>query len=431
MQSGDARRPNGAPLSATATTFQPTLSNPVGKTMASNPAKVGSSAVPQPAAEKTSQKQWAQATPVAAASLAELLSEPVTRNDRRRQEEARTATDKATTADKAVKGVAKPAEKRVRPLEKFPTFMVDTKAEQEQPYFVGPDGRQYPMPPNPFADLPSHLQLGGSNAMDIADFYGWWAQQASFYPEYYTVPVEVPVDSMGNILPAVSKDKVADPNAKKTRRGKRGGTGRGAAAADDTEGSATATPQKSKAAVTPSAITPATVAASITPAATDGSTQPRVLGLGKGRTAPAILTGESLETRHRQRERQILLGKRTLGFMIYDKMRFINSDNAHLTASATGGSRGYVAGGNITEIPSDCHPPPFTQPCSKRSWDGQVRRWRNALHKLDRYAEQFLSAEEIARFPAQSPVRLHMGEEDEDEETEEPAEDLASAPIVA
>lgn len=388
-------------------------------------------------------------------------------------------------------------------VERFPAFMVipnvvingNAPTTAPESFFVGPDGRQYPMPSNPFTDLAARMAMAaadGNNAsaatatfvdgaipqvvgapplMGFSEWYAWWAQQASFFPQFYPVPVEVPVDSAGNVLPfsvltelregerkqqteeykkqqrlKAKQNETADGNAKK-----RGGAGKGGkkattAATDDAE-------EVHNAAVIK-----------------ENEAMPAV-SLVKGRTAPAVLSVESLAARHRQRERQIVLGKRTMGYLIYERMRAAGAATAptRRPAAATG-STSSANRDSITDllnnaatgeeedkapieaapestvtkvtaplfaidIPSDCHAPPFAQPCSKRSWDGQVRRWRNALHKLDKYADLFLTAEEIASFAMLSHALNYENDEEENDmdghEDEEVQPQIVADAVVA
>ncbi|XP_049851240.1 histone RNA hairpin-binding protein-like [Schistocerca gregaria] len=80
-------------------------------------------------------------------------------------------------------------------------------------------------------------------------------------------------------------------------------------------------------------------------------------GSNNGSTAPQV---SSKENRLLQREKQIRYGYNTEGYKIY-----------------------------ISKVPKSqrTHDMPRTpnkyQPCSKRSWDGQIRKWRRDLHKWD------------------------------------------------
>ncbi len=57
-----------------------------------------------------------------------------------------------------------------------------------------------------------------------------------------------------------------------------------------------------------------------------------------------------------------------------------------ITGKKTAGYQNYLkAVPKHTRVPGPEHPktPRITRQCSKRSWDGQIRAWRRALHRWD------------------------------------------------
>lgn len=106
------------------------------------------------------------------------------------------------------------------------------------------------------------------------------------------------------------------------------------------------------------------------------------------RCRPAAITETAKERRTHQRERQVALGTRTLGYLVMEHMA----------------SRGMT-------VHPESFPPPTGQPCSKRSWDGQMRRWRQRLHLYDEHATDFLAPEVIAAHTRNRRAR----EKEEDE----------------
>jgi len=73
-----------------------------------------------------------------------------------------------------------------------------------------------------------------------------------------------------------------------------------------------------------------------------------------------MATQELNERRLETRQKQIDIGKNTLGYQRY--IRIVQKDKRK--------------GG-------DPQTPNKYQVCSKRSWDGQIRKWRRLLHKYD------------------------------------------------
>ena len=88
---------------------------------------------------------------------------------------------------------------------------------------------------------------------------------------------------------------------------------------------------------------------------------------------------ETDQRRLEQRQKQIDLGKKTLSYYFYNKK----------VARA--------------ERMRGVHPstPRKTQVCSKRSWDGQVRKWRRMLHEYDPKTEQEIQ-EAFQLFPEET-----------------------------
>eukprot|EP00758_Cryptobia_borreli_P011467 Tbor_TRINITY_DN5661_c0_g1::TRINITY_DN5661_c0_g1_i1::g.9074::m.9074 len=94
---------------------------------------------------------------------------------------------------------------------------------------------------------------------------------------------------------------------------------------------------------------------------------------------PKPLEGDAFDRRVVQRERQVRLGKRTLGFRVVERLQE-----------------------RMEPVNPEAFPPKVTQHCSKRSWDGQMRRWRQILHTYDERAHEVLSRDEIAALPERS-----------------------------
>jgi len=96
-----------------------------------------------------------------------------------------------------------------------------------------------------------------------------------------------------------------------------------------------------------------------------------------GRRQPAPTLARDLGAQERdprrleQRRKQVGLGKRTEGYLRYAAAVPRRARDPRLANEAPAG-----------ELP---HPrtPSATQQCSKRSWDGQVRKWRRLLHAWD------------------------------------------------
>eukprot|EP00756_Hemistasia_phaeocysticola_P003409 Hpha_TRINITY_DN12231_c0_g1::TRINITY_DN12231_c0_g1_i1::g.17119::m.17119 len=79
---------------------------------------------------------------------------------------------------------------------------------------------------------------------------------------------------------------------------------------------------------------------------------------------PGMLDSQVEDSEHRlkQRQKQIEFGMATQGYLNYVRAK----------------ERGFALGGRI-----EPHIPNIYQKCSKRSWDGQVRLWRQHLHAFD------------------------------------------------
>jgi len=258
--------------------------------------------------------------------------------------------------------------------------------------------------------------------MDPAEWYAWWLTQAS------SANGTMPIDQNGNIigeLPAQSRG---------TRRAKRNNN-RGTAPADATDAPVTETSPKTdlrsdeataedadgdaetskgrgrrgglkhrrkveeRRTKTPSnkdtsnAVNPATVgkaAAPVEDASDDDDCRDT-------RCRPAAITESAKERRTHQRERQVALGTRTLGYLVMEHMA----------------ARGMT-------VHPESFPPPTGQPCSKRSWDGQMRRWRQRLHLYDEHAADFMSPQELA-----AHTRNRRAQEKEEEELALSTEDEA------
>lgn len=91
---------------------------------------------------------------------------------------------------------------------------------------------------------------------------------------------------------------------------------------------------------------------------------------------------EQITQRDKQRERQIRIGTSTLGYKVFAKFQTLG----------------------LTLPPkSEGKPPNVHQNCSKRSWDGQVRRWRQMLHDFDKLALQVFTREELEEIQAKKP----------------------------
>lgn len=118
------------------------------------------------------------------------------------------------------------------------------------------------------------------------------------------------------------------------------------------------------------------------------------------RCRPASITEIAKDRRIFQRERQVALGTRTLGYLVMMRML----------------ERGL-------SVHDESFPPPTRQPCSKRSWDGQMRRWRQRLHIYDEHASEYLSPEEIA-----AHAHRRQQDKDEEEELDASADDLEESP---
>lgn len=82
---------------------------------------------------------------------------------------------------------------------------------------------------------------------------------------------------------------------------------------------------------------------------------------------------ETMKRRISHREWQVRIGRDTLGYKVYQR---------YLERSLP--------------LPAgDVQPPPAKQNCSKRGWDGQLRKWRTELHKYDAFAENVFTKEEL------------------------------------
>ena len=263
---------------------------------------------------------------------------------------------------------------------------------------------------NPSKTAPTQpTSAAGAPTMDPAEWYAWWLTQAS--------NGNMPIDQNGNILgelPAQSRG---------TRRAKR--NNRGSAHVDAADATITETSPKTdlrsddataedgdaatskgrgrrggskhrrkveeRRTKTPSnrdisnAVDPATEGKAAPPAedASDDEDDCR-----DTRCRPAAITDSAKERRTHQRERQVALGTRTLGYLVMEHMA----------------ARGMT-------VHPESFPPPTGQPCSKRSWDGQMRRWRQRLHLYDEHAADFLSPQEIA-----AHTRNRRAQEKEEEE---------------
>lgn len=97
---------------------------------------------------------------------------------------------------------------------------------------------------------------------------------------------------------------------------------------------------------------------------------------------------ETNEVRLASRQKQINIGKKTLGWLCFSR--------ATAEQKAT-----------VTFVPI----PDIYQICSKRSWDGQVKKWRRSLHEFDKFAtEEELKAQENSK---EVEEKVDDGEEEE------------------
>jgi hypothetical protein len=129
------------------------------------------------------------------------------------------------------------------------------------------------------------------------------------------------------------------------------------------------------------------------------------------RRQPTIAKPEEVETDQRrvdQRERQLRFGKETDGYLEFVKKVPL-----------------------VDRLPEHPKTPEKTQKCSKRSWDGQIRRWRRQLHLFD--------PSEDGKKAAEDSLGESEPEEDEAEGSlasdsslslDSPAPSPASSPIV-
>jgi hypothetical protein len=131
--------------------------------------------------------------------------------------------------------------------------------------------------------------------------------------------------------------------------------------------------------------------------------QPQVMSSPKIPFSPARAMASGLSLSEREtcpsklasRQKQIDFGKNTLGYQRYCAL-----------ITRSGRKR------------SDPWTPNKQQLCSKRSWDGQIRKWRRALHKFDPSAEVADDGSEEGRVPVANDGN-EMGECDEEEEDNE------------
>ena len=149
---------------------------------------------------------------------------------------------------------------------------------------------------------------------------------------------------------------------------------------------------------------PATIASSGDVALTaDQAAAQSSRGRGRTRKLPAVLSAEAAARRMWQRERQVALGTRTLGFKVWERMKATNMP-AHV----------------------DCTIPRASQPCSKRSWDGQMRRWRQQIHEYDNLATSIFTPDELLALPTSQPLEPipeQFIEDDYDHDDEDEDED--------
>ncbi|KAJ9472654.1 Histone RNA hairpin-binding protein [Diplonema papillatum] len=84
---------------------------------------------------------------------------------------------------------------------------------------------------------------------------------------------------------------------------------------------------------------------------------------------------ETDEWRLKQRQKQVQIGLRTVGYKNYVRAKETGKDT----------------GAEMPRIPN------VYQVCSKRAWDGQIRRWRQLLHKFDDMTEELWDEEEVKK----------------------------------
>ena len=81
----------------------------------------------------------------------------------------------------------------------------------------------------------------------------------------------------------------------------------------------------------------------------------------------------------------------------------------------------YLSGNRTSSHPMTPNP---RKPCSKRSWDGQVRKWRRALHQYDPPMTEEQKQQQAAREAAEQEALHDSADAASDGSVEGPRVDL-------
>ena len=113
------------------------------------------------------------------------------------------------------------------------------------------------------------------------------------------------------------------------------------------------------------------------------------------------VTEDQAKQRVRQRQRQLRIGMYTIGYKVWEKVKDLKDPHFRVQYHVR------------TPVPE--------QACSKRSWDGLIRQWRQRLHQYDQFAEEVLTPEDRMRAKlcdttSEHPTEILNNVDDDDEE---------------